>query len=386
MGRPGAPGPGGASVAGEARTLVQPGPSGPIAERLGKARAEAKGRGWTKGFWFGFGIRRLMGEHSWLGWRTRGGAERRPTLDDLVNGRKTPLEKKVDRDQAVRGTAASMPTEARAFAARRRGGDEPERLALREIGVRFRFSADGADFPADVRVSSLDLPFDLGDLPLVWAGTAEHAESLAYLIPLYGRAAAEADKLSLLWTIGLHREPSAVVPFVDRVLAGHESEEVRAEAAGCLGEQDDTEALDLLLRTIRSDPSERVLEAAVGGLADMSLAAAGEALAALALGDPSRRVRGEAVRGLADLATDAAVRALLKIAGGDKDAEVQRDAIHALSDLPGEAGLPYLVDLVKTHGDRDVRREAVEAVGDIGGPEAVKALTEWARGRIRRNG
>jgi hypothetical protein len=365
------------------QNVTRPQTSGPIAERLARARNEAAANRWDKGFWFGFGIRRLMGEHSSMGWYPWGGPDRQLTLDDLINGRKTPLEKKVDGDQAVRGTAASLPAEARAFAAGPGRGDVPERLAWKEIGFIFRFDAKGAGLPADIRVSNLDLPFDLEGLPFVWAGMAETAESLAYLLPLYGQAAAEADRKSLLWAIGLHREPATVVPFVERILAGKESEEIRAEAASCLGEQDDAKALDLLLRTIKTDPSEDVREAAVGGLVDMNIPAAGDALVSLAFSGPDPRVRREAVHGLADKATDAAVKALLMICRGDKDPEIQQAAIHALADLPARSGLPYLIDLVRTHADTEVRKEAVEAVGDVGGPEAVKVLTEWARGRRR---
>jgi len=300
------------------QVFLHPAPSGPVTDRAARARVEAGANRWDKGFWFGFGIRRLMGEHSTMGWYPWGGPGPRLTLDDLVNGRKTPLERKVANDQAARGTAVSMPEAARAFAARRRG-EEPERLVMKDVAILVRMTAGDAGFPADIRVSNLDLPFDLEGLPFFWAGSASHAESLAYLMPLYAKAAGRHDKLSVLWAIGLHREPGAVVPFVERVLAGKECEEIRAEAAECLGEQDDPKALDLLLRTIKSDPSPDVREA----------------------------------------------------------------AIHALADLPGKSGLAHLVNLAKTHPEGAVRTEAVATIGEVGGAEAVRVLTELARGRRR---
>jgi len=366
----------------QSQALVHPRPSGPIADRVAWARSEAKANGWNQGFWLGFGIRRIMGRHSSIGWHPWGGPERRLTLDDLINGRKTVLEKKVAADQAVRGTSASMPGLARSFAAGRRG-DEPERPVMKEIGILLRLTAGEDKFPADIRVSSLDLPFDFEELPFVWAGMATDAESLAFLIPLYARSSADEDKRSLLWAIGLHRDASAVVPFIERILAGKESEEIRAEAASCLGEQSDPKALDLLLRTIKGDPSREVRERAVDGLVEMELPAATEALTSLALDSKDRPVRQEAIRGLADKASPAAIKTLEKISAGDKDPEFQEEAIQALADLPARSGLPYLVSLVKTHPDAAVRTMAVEAIGDVGGAEAVKILAEWARGRGR---
>jgi hypothetical protein len=346
------------------------------------ARREAKTNGWAKGFWLGFGIRRLMGEHSSMGWSPWGGPERRLTLEDLISGRKTPLEKKIADEQAVRGTAASMPDAARSMAARRLG-DGPERPVLRDIAILLRLPASETPFPADIRISNLNLPFDFEELPFVWVGMAADSESLAFLMPLYAKAVAQEDKLSALWAIGLHRNAAAVVPFVERILSGQETEEVRGEAAWCLGEQNDPRALELLLKTIKADPSREVREQAVHGLVELELPAAADALISLALQGADGQVRSEAVQGLAEKATAAAVKALEKISAGDRDREIQEEAIHALADLPHRSGLPYLISLVKTHPDGKVRTEAVEAIGDVGGAEAVKVLTELARGRGR---
>jgi hypothetical protein len=364
------------------QVLLHAAPSGPVTDRAAWARGEAKANRWDKGFWFAFGIRRLMGERSTMGWYPWGGPGLHLTLDDLINGRKTPLEKKIANDQAARGTAASMPEAARAFAARRRG-DEPERLVMKDVAILVRMTAGDAEFPADIRVSNLDLPFDLEGLPFVWAGMATHAESLTYLIPLYAKAAGRHDKFSVLWAVGLHREAGAVVPFVERVLAGKEGEEIRAEAAECLGEQNDPKALDLLLRTIKSDPSQAVRERAVEGLVGMDLPAAGQALMSLALNGADRSVRGEAVRGLAEMATAETVKLLERISADDKDPEIREEAIHAFADLPGRSGLAHLIGLAKTHPEGAVRTEAVETIGEIGGAEAIKVLTELAGGRRR---
>jgi HEAT repeats len=367
---------------GAGQAYVHPQPSATLAERMAWARGEAKTNGWSKGFWLGFGIRRLMGEHSSMGWHPWGEPEMRLTLDDLVNGRKTPLEKRIADEQALRGTAASMPDAARSFAAKRMG-DEPERPVLREIAILLRLPASATPFPADIRISNLNLPFDFEELPFVWVGMAADPESLAFLIPLYAKAVTPQDKRSILRAIGLHRNGATVVPFIERLLAGKETEEIRAEAAWCLGEQNEPRALALLAKTIKADPSEEVREHAIRGLVELELPAAAETLISFALSAADRHVRSEAVRGLAEKATGPAVKALETISSSDKDPEIQKAAIRALAELPRRSGLPYLVSLVGTHPDSAVRAEAVDAIGDVGGAEAVKILTELAKGRRR---
>jgi hypothetical protein len=371
----------GPALEGSAQVLIYPGPERPLVERIGWAQEEARAKGLGTGYWVGFGIRRLMGEWTFIGWHSGGPSGRRLTLDDLISGRKTPLEKRVAKDQAVRGTAAQELAAGKP-AAVLWPGEKPERQVWKDLGILLLVSNPPPGFPKDVRVSSLAGEFDFGGLPFIWLGMAEDAESLAYLIPLYGKAPNEEDRLAVLRAVALHRNAPLVVPFVERILSSKQSDTIRAEAAECLGEQADPRALEILLRIIRNDASTEVRERAVWGLTEMELPAAAAALASLALDGPDREVRCEAVQGLADKATMETVRVLEKIASTEKDPEVRAEAIRAFADLPGKGGLPYLVNLVKTHADPGARKEAIGAIGEIGGPEAVKILTEMVRQKV----
>jgi hypothetical protein len=372
----------GPAYAGSAQVLVYSGPERPLLERISWAHEEARAKEPGKAYWVGFGIRRLMGEGSFIGWHSGGRPGSRPSLDDLVNGRKTPLEKRIAADQAVRGTAAEEAVKDRPAAAMA-PGVKRERRVWKELGILLFMTDARTSFPAGFRVSNLSGAFDFSGHPFIWLGMAETAESLAYLIPLYDKAANEEDRLSVLRAVALHRDAPLVVPFIERVLASKTTEEIRAEAAECLGEQDDSRALALLLKIVRTEASSEVRERAVWGVAETELPEAATALTSLALDNPDREVRREAVQGLADKATLETVRVLEKIASGDRDAEVQAEAVRAFADLPARSGLPYLVNLAKTHGDLEVRKEALETIGEIGGPEAVKFLTEVVRQRAR---
>jgi hypothetical protein len=372
----------GMTLAGTAQVLVYPGPERPLAERFAWAREQARTRGFGRAYWVGFGIRRLMGEWSYIGWYSGRRPGLRLTLDDLINGRKTPLEKRVAEDQAVRGTAAQGPTGLRPGTSLW-PGDKPERRVWKDLGILQFVTEPGTSFPKDFRISNLSGAFDIAEFPFIWLGMAEDAESLGYLIPLYDKAPNEEDRRSVVRAVGLHRNAPLVVPFIERVLSSKQAEAIRAEAAECLGEQDDPRALEALLKIIRNEASAEVRESAVWGIVEMELPAAVAALTSLALSNPVQEVRSAAVQGLAEKGTEETVRVLEKIAAGDKDPEVQAEAVRAFADLPGKSGLPYLASLAKTHAEIRVRKEAIETIGEIGGPAAVKVLTEMVRQSAR---
>jgi hypothetical protein len=366
-----------------AQVLIYPGPERPLSERIAWAHREAGAQGFGREYWIGFGIKRLMGERSFIGWYSGSRSGHRLTLDDIVSGRKTPLERRVAEDQALRGTAALEPAAGKPTAVLW-PGEKPERRVWKDLGILLLISEAKAAFPQDIRVSSLSASFDFAGFPFIWLGTAEDAESLAYLIPLYEKAPTEEDRLSVIRTVSLHRNDRLVVPFIERLLSSQQSETIRAEAAECLGEQPHPRALEVLLKVIREDASSEVREEAVWGLTEMELPAADAALASLALDGPDREVRREAIQGLAEKATVETVRVLERIASSEKDPEVRAGAVRAFADLPGKGGLPYLVNLAKTHVDPEVRKQAIGAIGEIGGPDAVRILTEIVRQKVRQ--
>jgi hypothetical protein len=365
--------------------IRHPAPSGPLAGRLDWALQEAAKSSAGKGFWVGFGIRRLMGEHSQMGMNVSftSGV---PALAELIYGRRPLVESRISAGETTGATAgkASDPF----------GTGRKERKVLREIAILMKFGvpetpraigatratgapgASGARKPQSVSACSLVYGVSLEDLPLFWLGPAADDDSIRLLQSYYGPDASESLRASLAEAVALHRKPELVVPFLERILNGHEPEKLRVDAAEFLGDQDDTRALDILRRTVRTDASLEVRKGAVSGLIEMDLPASADVLIDLALQERAADVRDEAIQGLAEKATKATIAALEQLVDADKDAEIQKRAVSALADLPGKGGLPYLIKIAKTHPRPDVRIEAIEALGDFHDPAAAKALIE----------
>ena len=365
----------GAAQARQAGNVIRhPRPTDPLAGRLEWALGEAKGDAFKGGFWAGFSIRRLMGEHSYIGSIHGSGRGTGFTLEELIYGKRTPTEKFISGDRALREAAERALEEAE-------GRPRTEAKVTKEIAVLVRFPAAGGREPAHVDISNMTLSGNLRGLPLFWLGPAADTESVALLKGYYEKAGSEKAKESLLWAVSVHQNPDLVIPFLDKILNSREPEEIRKDAAIFLGEQDDPRALDLLKKALASDPSSEVRENAVWGLNEMTLPAAEDLLIETALKAKDGDVREHAVQALAEKASRKAVAALEKIAFDDRETEIQKQAVYAFSDLPGKEGLPYLIKIAKTHHNPEVRKAAIYALGDSKDPEAVKALIDIVKGK-----
>ena len=349
------------------QVIRHPAPNGPLAGRLDWALQEAAKIRPGKGFWIGFGVRRLMGEHSQIGMNVCFTSES-PSLEEMIYGRRPAAERKISPEQEVKDAARHALDPAAP------GGGE--RKVIKEIAILMKFTPTETRKPQSVSISSLSFGVSLEDLPLFWLGPAADDDSIRLLENFYGPAASKELRSSLVEAVALHRKADLVVPFLERILNGREPESLRAEAAEFLGDQDDVRALDILRRTVRTDASLEVRKGAVSGLTEMDLPAAADVLIDLALNGREAEVRDEAIQGLAEKATKATIATLEQLATTDKDTEIQKQAVSALADLPAKGGLPYLIKIAKTHPVRDVRIEAIEALGDFHDPAAVKALVE----------
>jgi len=351
-----------------------PRPSDPLAGRLEWALGEAKGSASKAGYRIGFSIRRLMGERSYIGsvqvWRGRN----KIPLEELIYGIRTPTEKFISDDRALKEAAARALDGAD-------GLRKPEKKVTKEVAVLMEFRPGAGSGLEKVEISNMTLAVDLAGMPLFWLGPAVDAESIALLRGYYEKAGAGKTKEHLLWAVSIHQSPDLVVPFLEKALNGREPEGVRQEAAIFLGEQDDPRALAVLKNVLASDPSQEVRKNAVWGLNEMTSAAAEDLLIETALKANDGEVRKEAVQALAEKATRKSVAALEKIVFDDKETEIQKHAVYAFADLPDKEGLPGLIKIAKTHHNPEVRKAAIYSLGDSKDPAAVKALIDIVKGK-----
>jgi beta-lactamase regulating signal transducer with metallopeptidase domain/HEAT repeat protein len=213
--------------------------------------------------------------------------------------------------------------------------------------------------------------------PLLWLGTVSDAESVAHLRALYDRASNDRLREALVEGVAIHDTESLVLPFLQQVLDGNASTDVREEAAEGLGFHDGNDSLRLLVTLARGDRSPEVRREAAEAIGMLRRPDAADTLVALAGTARDIEVRLEATEALGEVEDPRAEALLERIAFSDNHEDVLREAAEALGELDGAQGMAALEKVVRTHPRREVRAEGVESLA--GKPErAVLPLLRWA--------
>ena len=146
-----------------------PAPEAALDVRWAWALDEAEGLGADDGVWVGYSIRRLMGEHSFVG-----------SFHGRMEGTKRSLFEWIHgvRREGPLATWETIRREARR--ALDDLEDRPEEKVWKDVALLFRYEA-GADTPEVIEVSNLSMPFRLNDRPLLWLGEAPDDQSINLL-------------------------------------------------------------------------------------------------------------------------------------------------------------------------------------------------------------
>lgn len=256
------------------------------------------------------------------------------------------------------------------------GGGDPQDVAL-----LFAFALDRGGTPvlARVHISSLALPVDLEDRPLLWLGSASDDESVPLALSLYPDAPAKL-KQDVVAAVGIHGDERLSLPPLIRWLQGDEPKDIRTEAAEWIGRHPGPEALRVLARTARNDRLSEVRQEAAESVGEMAFPPATDTLIVLARTLSDREARREAVEGLAERNDPKSLAAAAQVAREDTDREVRHEAVETLGEFSNGAGVPYLLEILKNDPSTDVRQEAVETIGEAAEPdEALRMLADVVR-------
>ncbi|MDJ0840209.1 MAG: HEAT repeat domain-containing protein [Acidobacteriota bacterium] len=149
--------------------------------------------------------------------------------------------------------------------------------------------------------------------------------------------------------------------------------EVRVKSAWALGEIESNAAVPALAEALQTDSEDEVRERAAWALGEIESHKAVEALM-VALEDESPKVRKLSVWALGEIEHESAVPALVSLLQ-DTDADVRKKAAWALGEIESKNAIDGLVAALDDESE-EVRKTAVWALGEIEHRDAVPALTE----------
>jgi HEAT repeat protein len=145
-----------------------------------------------------------------------------------------------------------------------------------------------------------------------------------------------------------------------------ESTELRQTAVRVLGDREDDDALEDLMRVYEADNNREVRQQIIRTLADMEDPRGFAKLAELArgaAGDPE--LRKTAVRVLGDREGEAAVEELFRIYESERDAEVKEEALRALGHHESPRAYARVAEIARARGgDRELRKAAIRILAD----------------------
>ena len=346
-----------------------------LVARMQWARSTATGAPYADGVWIGYSIQRYMHENSRIG-NFDSRDRHRPTLYQVLRGESVPtFSAEAVREQQVMDAAQRT----------LRSGDKnqaPSEKVLKVIAILFRCPPHVTDLTQSerVQISDLDCHVDLKGLPLLWLGAAEDAESVPFLDGLYGKVRKRKPRKDLIVAIGLHDTKDLTVPCLQRYVTEDKDQDLRAEAAFWLGQQDHPEALKTLRKVVTEDPSVQVRKKAVFALSQMSLEEATDGLIDVARSDASQAIQKEAIFWLGQKASEKARQSLTEVVFDNEEIEIQEQAVFAIAQWPKDESIPALGKIGKEHPHPKVRQKAIFWLGETRDPRAVDALVEILKG------
>lgn len=345
----------------------------PLNQRWDWAQKEAQQQHFKNGYWVAYSIDRLMGDHEYYISGTSVSFDRvrtsgRPSLSEIILGTKPPEEKQESDGSRLKRAAKEALAEIDHT-------DSQEQRTLKPLAILFEFRAADVSSPTGVAILNMSLTTDLHKRPVLWLGNVENTQSLSLIQQLYASCANDV-KEELLDGMTAHENSATALPFLQKVLLGDASDELRAEAASAIGQIDSDHSVSLLLQVCRNDRSRKVREEAVDALSEIRRPSARAALMELIKKDPSRELREEALDSIVEEATPTELEEIKRVMMDDPDQELQAAILYAIADRKDST--PVLIQAARTHKNHDVRETALHALADEGSDEAVEALNQIA--------
>lgn len=346
--------------------LKYPDSTGTFPARWERAHQDASVRSF-RGYWIGYSIKKMMGEHTFVGSYNSDPKKNKPTLREVIYGggeENMKISGLKDFEGEFQGLFSFD------------DDNRHEKETVKELGILIHFGDPKSRRIDETRMSNLSLHVDLMGDPLLWIGGTTDDESVDLLKSLYEQKPVPEVQKKIITVVGMHPPTEKVFKFLRSILLGSEINSLRNEATFGIGQLNSDEAVSLLERRSQDDPAEDVREQSVFCLSGMKNAGAIESLIRLARGAKEEELQKKAIFWIGQIATVKITATRDRTGKEYQNTDIKKKVIFALSQLPDQNGVDPLIKIAETNGNIEVRKEAVFWLSQSDDPRALDALID----------
>ncbi|MFQ5632525.1 MAG: HEAT repeat domain-containing protein, partial [bacterium] len=254
-----------------------------------------------------------------------------------------------------------------------------ETKILKQVGILIQMPAKKSAMHdvAAIKYSNLSLRFDLENLPVLWLGESNDAESIALLQKIYTASDSSILKARAVSAIGLHDSDDLVMPHLREFALHGEASKIRKEAIYRLSQRNNDQVLPILEKAAFNDKQHAVQKEAVYRISNKKSAQSFAILKKIATTHKVRSLRKEAIYRISlRKNTPQTSEFLLEIVFNDPDRSLQKEALYRLTLLRPEQSTQLLIKIAETHATASIRKEAIYRLGRKKHPKAKKVFIE----------
>ena len=245
----------------------------------------------------------------------------------------------------------------------------------KEIALFFEISDNSV---VGTYLSTIDLSFNLKNLPVFWLGLTSQQQSLFKIMDIFYTVKSEDAKETLITAAGMHQSRIESYNFLKNIINKDSNSELRGEAVFWIGYFENADVVSFLKNTALNAHDIDVGEKAVFSLHNINSDEATDAIIFIARQAKSD-VREKAIFWLGEQAGKRAIECLEEIAFSEDETEVQKQAVFTLSQLDDNKGIPILIKIAKTHSNKKIRKNAIFWLGESEDERALEALIEMVK-------
>lgn len=207
-------------------------------------------------------------------------------------------------------------------------------------------------------------------------GLTRDEAALSAIQSLYAVVAEKDVREALVHSAAHNENEAAAQAFLLRVARTDRSRDVKAQAVHRLGQFDNEQTVEELMKLYAADRDEDVRQAVLHALSQMGNQRAHARLLEIARAGDDIESRTQAIHWLGQRGGEGALDELMSIYNADRNTEIRQKILHSLSQMEGPRAHAKLLEIARGADDSEVRQQAIHWLGQGNSETAFVELSQ----------